>query len=115
MQNDKALTGHVGDIEIFQRCDGSQFPAIAGEPGAAPDSGAGAAPGGFGPGTAGGGGGSGGGGGGARRNFLPKAYRTTAWPKRRSIPTRRTWSSGVRPQDPAGPFQSTKQRRMGCR
>ncbi|HYD14833.1 MAG TPA: hypothetical protein VEA77_00390, partial [Hyphomicrobium sp.] len=58
LQNDKALTGHVGDIEIFQPCDGSQFPAMAGDPGAAPDSGAGAAPGGFGgPGGGGGGGG----------------------------------------------------------
>jgi hypothetical protein len=47
MQNDKRLTGHVGDIEIFQRCDGRQFPAVASEPGAVPDSGAGAAPGGF--------------------------------------------------------------------
>ncbi|MEI9902383.1 MAG: hypothetical protein WDN31_22475, partial [Hyphomicrobium sp.] len=54
MQNDKTLTGHVGDIEIFQPCDGSQFQAVAaGDPGAALTSGEGAAPGGSGPGGGG--------------------------------------------------------------
>lgn len=66
MQNDKSLAGHVGDIEILQPCDGSQFQAVAaGDPGAATDSGAGAAPGNFGGGSGGGGGGGAGGSGGA--------------------------------------------------